>query len=158
MGIIKSVRKRWSLKGVSWGKVILHKPWRKSIEVVRVGWLVELRWMLLMRGKRPSKMWRTLHAKRRVSLRTTPWRLFMLITPRSIKLVIPWRFPLAVPCWFWLIVPVRITVIPHTFMAIIPWRTVWWGCLVMRKRGLFTGLLNKEKRQKMNSSNKYISL
>lgn len=142
---------------MAWRKIILHKTWWKSVEIMRMRWLIELRRVLLVWRKWPPKMWRMLHAKMWVPLSaaaaaaattTTPRWLFMLVTPRSIKLVIPRRVSLIVPCWLRFIIPVWISVTPHAFVAIIPWRAMR-GALMMRKRGLITGLLLSPRRHRL---------
>lgn len=111
-------------------KIILHEARWKAVEIMRMRGLVELG-MLLMWRKWASEVRWPLHSKWRFPLTPTPWRLFVLVVPRGFKLVVPRRIGLVVPRRLTLVVPALISLfVPHSFMVVIPWRTVRWSLVV----------------------------
>lgn len=69
----------------------------------------------------------------------------MLVVPRGFKLVVPRRIGLVVPRRLSLVVPALISLfVPHSFMVVIPWRTVRWS-LVVKVMSLVIRLQESDK-------------
>lgn len=130
LGVIKTMRIRRPFKGMARWKIILHEARWKAVEIMRMRGLVELG-MLLMWRKWASEVRWPLHSKWRFPLTPTPWRLLVLVVPRCFKLVVPRRIRLVVPRGLSLIVPALIPLfVPHSFVVVIPGRTVRWSLLL----------------------------
>lgn len=109
-------------------EVILHETWREAIEVVWWRWLVERRWLLVW-GEGPPEVWGPLHAERWLSL-APGWLIRLVVPGWLVKLSTPWgwRLVLATPWASWTsratisrATPARLSLIPHTLMAVPGW-------------------------------------
>lgn len=140
--VVEAVRIGWPLKGVPWGKVILHEAGGEAVEVVGVWWLVEL-WVLLMGWEGPTEMWWPLHAEGWLSLATTPGWLLVLAVPGTLELAVPIGVGLAVPRCIALAIPAWVPALltPHALMAVVPRWAVGRSALVVWVGGLLRRLL-----------------